>query len=329
MAIKSDLLNALPSWAKEIPYQIKSIAIKDACDAVKAAKVKFKRTGKFQQVSFRSRKNQDYNLFIPKSSVTENGVYCSLLDALNLREEVGPAKFDCRVILENGRYFLVKPELRLIQKPDNQRFPVVALDPGVRTFQTIYTPNGVGKVGQSDFNKIFRLCYSLDKLSSLRSRNYKSSYTKASRRIRNKIKDLISEIHHKLALALVKSFETILLPSFETSQMVTKLHSKVARSMLTWAHYRFKSFLKCKAEEYSCNLIEVNEAYTSKTCSACGRISNIGSKKVLKCSCGTVIDRDFNGARGIFLKNLPGVERSFPGLTQGRPQESILLNSNV
>jgi len=47
----------------------------------------------------------------------------------------------------------------------------------------------------------------------------------------------------------------------------------------------------------------MNEAYTSKTCSYCGKQQNIGSKKVMKCSyCGTSVDRDYNGARGIFLK---------------------------
>lgn len=29
---------------------------------------------------------------------------------------------------------------------------------------------------------------------------------------------------------------------FETSKMITKLKNKTARSMLTWAHYRFKQF---------------------------------------------------------------------------------------
>jgi putative transposase len=74
--------------------------------------------------------------------------------------------------------------------------------------------------------------------------------------------------------------------------------------MLTWAHYRFKQFLKFKAKEYSSNVIDVNEAYTSKTCSYCGTIQNIGSKKTMKCkNCGVAVDRDLNGARGIFLKN--------------------------
>jgi putative transposase len=111
--------------------------------------------------------------------------------------------------------------------------------------------------------------------------------------------------------------------------MVIKLHSKVARAMLTWAHYRFKQFLKDKAEEYSCEIIEVNEAYTSRTCTACGKQQNIGSKKLMKCSCGLELDRDLNGARNIFLKNISCVERSFHNLAQGSGYEPQLASSNA
>jgi putative transposase len=72
----------------------------------------------------------------------------------------------------------------------------------------------------------------------------------------------------------------------------------------SFAHYRFKQFLISKAEEYSCKVRIVSEAYTSKTCSYCGRIQNIGSKKLFKCSCGVNVDRDLQGARGIYLRAL-------------------------
>jgi len=302
--IKTELIHNLPEWSKEVPYQIKSIGIKDACDAVKNAKLKFKQTGQMQKVKFRSRKNADFNLYIPKLALSEAGFYHTLTGIMNLREKIGEVKYDCRVILENGRYFMIKPEDRAVKRPDNQRLPVVALDPGVRTFQTIYSNEAVVKVGNSDFSRIYRMCYLLDSLYSKRKKESTNKYNVKLKRIRCKIKDLISEIHHKLALFLVKTYEVVLIPSFETSNMVTKLHSKVARAILGWSHYKFKSFLKCKAEEYSCEVIEVNESYTSKTCTNCGKQQNIGSKKIMKCSCGTELDRDINGARNVFLKNI-------------------------
>jgi len=302
--IKTEIIHNLPEWSKKVPYQIKSIGIKDACDAVKNAKLTFKQTGKIQKVKFRSRKNADFNLYIPKQSLTEAGFYHTLTGVINLRERIGEVKHDCRVILENGRYFVIKPEDRAVKRPDNQRLSVVALDPGVRTFQTMYSNELVVKAGCSDFSRIYRLCDVLDSLYSKRKKESTNKYNVKLKRIRCKIKDLISEIHHKLALFLVKTYEVVLIPSFETSNMVTKLHSKVARAMLGWSHYRFKQFLKNKAAEYSCNIIEVNESYTSKTCTNCGKQQNIGFKKSMKCSCGTELDRDINGARNVFLKNI-------------------------
>lgn len=77
-SIKTDLLHGMPEWSKEVPYQIKSIAIRDCCQAVSSAKKKFKQTGKFQEVKFRSKKRGDNNLFIPQTAVSEKGVpHCS------------------------------------------------------------------------------------------------------------------------------------------------------------------------------------------------------------------------------------------------------------
>jgi len=302
--IKTEIIKNLPEWAKDVPYQIKSIAIRDACQAVTQAKKNFNKTGKLHKVKFRTRKMQDFNLYIPKSAVKENGVYVTLLGALNIRETIGDVNYDCRVTLFNNRFFLSKPESTAIKIPENQRNPIVALDPGVRTFQTIYEPAHVFKVGQKDFARIYRLCYQLDELYSKRKRCSTNKYNIKLKRLKWKIKDLITEIHHKLALFLVRNFDTILLPSFETSNMVTKLCSKVSRSMLGWSHFAFKTFLKFKAKEYSSNVIDVNEAYTTKTCGNCGRINSVGSKEIFSCKCGIKIDRDLNGARNIFLKNI-------------------------
>ena len=75
--------------------------------------------------------------------------------------------------------------------------------------------------------------------------------------------------------------------------------------MLSWVHYRFCQRLITKAEELEVYVIIQNEAYTSKTCSWCGKFQKIGGSEVYNCKdCRTVMDRDENGARGIFLRAL-------------------------
>ena len=83
--------------------------------------------------------------------------------------------------------------------------------------------------------------------------------------------------------------------------------------MLTLSHYRFKQRLKQKALEYGVQVIDVCEAYTSKTVSWTGEvIEKLGGTKVITASDGARMDRDLNGARGIFVKNIAGALRVLP-----------------
>jgi len=85
-----------------------------------------------------------------------------------------------------------------------------------------------------------------------------------------------------------------------------RIRSKTARAMLTWAHYRFKQTLNYLAHKRGVTVIQVSEAYTSKTCTRCGHIhTKLGGAKVFKCpNCQHEINRDFNGALGILLRAL-------------------------
>ena len=307
-AIKTSILQRLPEWANPVPYQIKSLAVKDACQAVMNAKKKYQQTGERQTVKYRSRKAQRDSIFIPKSAVRKQSVYVTILgESLAPREAFPPVMYDCRLICQTGEYYLCVPYDKPRRLPENQRQKDVALDPGVRTFATWYSPAMSGKFGEHDFGRIVRLCYHLDALMSRISKaNSRARYRmrKAAARLRRRIQNLVSELHKKVAAWLCKHFETIYLPTFETREMVTKLRSKTARAMLTWAHYRFKLTLRDMAGVYGSRVIDVNEAYTSKTCSVCGHIQQIGSREYWSCSqCGTEHDRDLNGARGIYLKS--------------------------
>ena len=304
-SIKTDLMHDMPEWMNNVPYQIKSVAIRDCCQAVSAAKKKFKQTGKFSEVKFRSKKRGDFNLFIPQTAVSENGVYHTILGKLKTAEPLWKPTHDCRMVLQNGRYFIVVPIDVAVKRPENQRLSACALDCGVRTFQTVFSKELILKVGEHDFQRIFRYCYALDKLISRKKKERSNKFNKAMQRIRWKVRDLIDEIHNKLALTLCRTFDVVYIPTFETHDMVSKLKHKTSRAMLGWAHYRFKMKLKAKAEEYSCKIIDCTEEYTSKTCGNCGEISSIGGKEVWTCKhCGCVHDRDINGARNILFKQM-------------------------
>ena len=121
-------------------------------------------------------------------------------------------------------------------------------------------------------------------------------------------------VHYTLCNLLLKNFKVILLPSFETQNMVAKKENRVfgkktARELLTWSHYEFQQCLLWKAKLHGPRrnkVVIVSEAYTTKTCGYCGEINNsVGGSEVFNCgSCGFKSDRDLNAARNILIKNM-------------------------
>jgi len=159
-------------------------------------------------------------------------------------------------------------------------------------------------------------CFKLDELISQISKaksQQKKRFKLAASRLRGKIRNLVDELHKKTAKFLVENFDVILLPTFETSQMARKakrrIKSKSVRQMLSLSHYRFKQFIKHKADEHQKIVVDVNEAYTSKTVSWTGEIvKNLGRSKTIKSpSTGQQMDRDLN--RDVILNTKLSVPR--------------------
>jgi len=129
--------------------------------------------------------------------------------------------------------------------------------------------------------------------------------------MRRKIKNLIKEIHCKTVNWLLQNHKVILLPSFNTSHMVRrgarKIGSRTARKMMAWSHYKFKERLQFKQQEYRWSkVIIVDEAYTSKTCTRCGKLNEqLRGNKIFKCNgCKLILDRDIGGARYLTEHNI-------------------------
>ncbi|WP_242050102.1 zinc ribbon domain-containing protein, partial [Planktothricoides raciborskii] len=127
---------------------------------------------------------------------------------------------------------------------------------------------------------------------------------------RGKIQNLIKDLHNKSASFLVKNYKLIFLPTFETSNMVSrqkrKIRSRTARNLLTWSHYKFAENLKQMAARNGVIVVRCNESFTSKTCPKCGQIhEKLGANKKFQCpKCGYIAPRDWNGARNIMLRAL-------------------------
>ena len=114
-----------------------------------------------------------------------------------------------------------------------------------------------------------------------------------------KVKRQRQDFHHKTALALVQSNDTIYHEDLQTANMVKNHHLAKSISDAGWS--QFLSILSYKAAWAGRRAIAVNPAFTSQTCSGCGIVVSKGlSVRWHSCpNCGTSLHRDHNAARNI------------------------------
>jgi putative transposase len=296
----------LPAWVKETPCHIRQNAIFDAHQAYSAS----------SKCSFRSCKSPRQTIKFNDKNYSQGTWYSRLTKNLKfLSTEPVPlnSNFGTQLVkMKGGQWFGIF--LEEIKPKENNLTNIIAIDPGVRTFLTGCDGQSFIEIGKSDIGRITRLCQHLDNLISRIAKSNTSrqrqKMRKAAGRIRQKIRNLIDECHKQAAAWLTNNYKIVLLPVFESAQMTNKtkrkIKSKTARQMLTWAHYRFKQVIKNKAELSGCQVIDVTEEFTSKTCTNCGHVhQTLGGNKLFKCpECGHSLNRDFNGALGILLKAL-------------------------
>ena len=192
--------------------------------------------------------------------------------------------------------------------------PWIAIDPGVRTFITGYDRDGqVVEWGVNDHKRIYRQCLNLDRLQSRMSkanRRHEKRMRRAAARLRQRMRDMVNDLHHKAAKWLCENYGVILLPNFQAGKMSERtnrrIHSTTVRQMLSWAHARFRVILQQKATYYrQCRVEMVREDYTTRTCGRCGVVAPKFSSKVFNCkACHLRADRDHHASRNILLRFL-------------------------
>jgi putative transposase len=107
------------------------------------------------------------------------------------------------------------------------------------------------------------------------------------------------DFHHKTALLLLRTYDTIYLEDLRVANMVRNHHLAKSISDASW--YSFRTILEGKAVYAGRRVVAVPPAFTSQECSACGeRVPKSLSVRTHICPrCGLVLDRDENAALNI------------------------------
>lgn len=299
-----------------------------ADEAVNAAFCTFKaclRTwakGKKAKLRFRSRKDITQSFTVQK--LAASGVFPRVLGAVHLAEELpeGAVGSMATVVRRHGRWYLCVKKTTTLRLRENQA-RTVALDPGVRTFVTTFSAVEASKYGDEFASSVlFPLLRKKDSLLGRRQkllngrcdkqwwRDQVRAVTKRLERIAAVIEDKVDDLHKRIAHDLVTNYDVVICPSFETSQMVAKegrrLRKSSVRQMQALQHFKFQQHLRWMCRKYGKDFVTCCEAYTSKTRSWDGVVHDkLGGATTISDG-NIVVDRDHNGARGIFLRALTG-----------------------
>ena len=208
---------------------------------------------------------------------------------------------------------------------------VASIDPGVRTFLTIYDPCAARlyRIGHGTAQRVDRRWQGrrrkLDQeLSRIQRRvsgipgqdtnlwRAHTCYANRKHRAQKRADREIRALHQAAVAFLVGVFDVVILPEFDVSRMTKKkrrISGPVSRTMrsLHFGEFRDRLLAACTGHRAKAELFDaVDESYTSKCCGSCGSVNRaLGASKVFRCgTCRGVECRDGGAARKIFIKFL-------------------------
>lgn len=214
-------------------------------------------------------------------------------------EEIPDINNECSIYFDGLNYFINIIIESPIKKIKNRKH-CIASDPGIRTFHTFYDTENIIKIGNETEKTLLPDLLITDKLKNK---------NKLKQKLKLKIENKRNELHNKTINWLCKTYDKIIIPKFETKNMIKKenrkLNKKTIRMMGLLSHFKFLKKLKTKAKEFKNEIIIGNEAYSTRTCGNCEFIKNdIGSLEEWICNrCKIHHDRDSNASRNIFIWN--------------------------
>lgn len=299
-------------WMLDIPYDVKDEFMRDLLKNYKSNFAK----GDMFSLRFKTKKDNTQSLSVlSKQWGKTRGGYSELFHSKKLKcNEILPKKlnYTSRLLTNKlGEYFLAIPKRinDISNIHENQVDKEISLDPGVRTFQTGYDPNGfIFNFCPNDIGKLARLLHHKNKLCSKMTKvnhSDKQNIKRAILKSFRKINDKVFDCHKKIALWLCKNYNRIYIPRLSFHNM-KNLSKRNKAKLVVWNHCGFVDRLIDKSKEFlNCKVFEVTEEFTSKTCGCCGQVNKeLGSSKTFNCNkCKSTFDRDANGARNILLKN--------------------------
>lgn len=320
MPVKDKFLPESEAWKKQIYYDTRQLALKDAITSIKSA-ISNQRNGNIKKyrLGFKSKRNpnQMFNVSEKQISFKRGKIKLFVRKKLQFRisqknqrklSKVGITR-SCRIHRDGAnRWSLYIPYTRKKENVEDRSF-MISLDPGVRKFQSGYDPENQQflKFGAGTRDLLKKLHLKMDQLKSVRARGKKKYRCRIRfHKLIAKAKGIVLNLHRQLSSYLSKNYERVIVSDLNTINLLEgKLSKMVKRNLQYLSHGSFRNRLKHIYKVRGGLVSEINESYTSKTCTNCGCINDSSSSEYLTCKrCKIKLDRDLIGSRNIMLKYL-------------------------
>lgn len=174
----------------------------------------------------------------------------------------------------------------------------VGVDLGLKTIATLSDGTQLGRENLTQRHE--------QKLSTAQRARKKKRATAIHAKIKNARKDW----NHKASTRLVRNYDRIIVGNISSSKLKK---TRLAKSVSDASWSAFKTMLARKAVALGVEVKEVNESFSTVTCSTCSERSGpsglgaLGVREWVCSHCGSVHDRDVNAAKNILRVSLSGM----------------------
>jgi putative transposase len=181
----------------------------------------------------------------------------------------------------------------VIEQPEEKRTPTgkeCGIDLGLKTLATL--SDGI-ELSRENLTKQFE-----NQLATAQRAKKKKRVTAIHTKIKNKRKDW----NHKTTTGLVRTYDRIVVGNVSSAKLKK---TRMAKSVSDAGWSSFKTMLGIKAIRLGIDVKEVNESFSTVTCSACSEKSGprglreLGVREWVCSSCGSAHSRDVNAAKNI------------------------------
>jgi putative transposase len=191
-----------------------------------------------------------------------------------------------------GRWY-INITVKVEKKTPSEGKSSVGIDLGLKDFAALST---------GEVMEVERFYRDLEPKLAIAQRARKTARTRA---IHTKIANRRKDFLHKLSTKLVTEHGAIFVGNVNAAGLAK---TRMAKSVLDAGWSMFRTMLNYKSDDAGAWFEEVNEAYSTRTCSECGALSGpsglqgLGIREWICSSCGTTHHRDVNASKVILAR---------------------------